>query len=160
MGRADTNCPIIYPTNGLRAAALGMEAGAFAVSAGRRAATSLARLWAGQGERQRAHDLLAPVHDWFTEGFATEDLVEAGRLLHALGEQRPPEAPGGRASPGNLGIAVGSEAAQPAVAWSERSTGFRVLAAGRSTSALPICPASTSSPLLRPSFCRRASQPS
>ena len=55
-----------------------------------RAATSLARLWAGQGERQKAHDLLAPVHGWFTEGFATEDLVEAARLLHALGEQPSP----------------------------------------------------------------------
>ena len=39
-----------------------------------RTATSLARLWAEQGERQKAYDLLAPVYDWFTEGFDTADL--------------------------------------------------------------------------------------
>jgi predicted ATPase len=33
-----------------------------------RAATSLARLWAEQGSRAQAHDLLAPVYGWFTEG--------------------------------------------------------------------------------------------
>ena len=49
-----------------------------------RAATSLARLWADQGERQKAHDLLAPVHGWFTEGFDTPDLKEAKALLEAL----------------------------------------------------------------------------
>jgi hypothetical protein len=27
-----------------------------------RVATSLARLWSGRGERQRAHDLLAPIY--------------------------------------------------------------------------------------------------
>jgi predicted ATPase len=46
-----------------------------------RAATSLARLWAERGERQRAHDLLAPVYGWFTEGFGTRDLIEAKALL-------------------------------------------------------------------------------
>ena len=40
-----------------------------------RAATSLARLWAGQSERQKAQDLLAPVYGWFTEGFDTADLT-------------------------------------------------------------------------------------
>ena len=50
-----------------------------------RAATSLARLWAGQGERQRAVDLLAPVHAWFTEGFDTPDLRDAASLLAELG---------------------------------------------------------------------------
>ena len=50
-----------------------------------RAATSLARLWAGQGERQRAVDLLAPVHAWFTEGFDTPDLRDATSLLAELG---------------------------------------------------------------------------
>ena len=34
-----------------------------------RAATSLARLWRGQGRRTEALDLLASVYDWFTEGF-------------------------------------------------------------------------------------------
>ena len=34
-----------------------------------RAATSLARLWRDQGKRAEARELLAPIHDWFTEGF-------------------------------------------------------------------------------------------
>lgn len=34
-----------------------------------RVATSLARLWQLQSKRQDAHDLLAPVYEWFTEGF-------------------------------------------------------------------------------------------
>ena len=45
------------------------------------AATSLARLWQQQGKRQEAHDLLAPVYDWFTEGFDTADLQDAKALL-------------------------------------------------------------------------------
>jgi class 3 adenylate cyclase/predicted ATPase len=49
-----------------------------------RAATSLARLWAEQGERNKAHDLLAPVYRWFTEGFDTADLKDAKDLLEAL----------------------------------------------------------------------------
>ena len=49
-----------------------------------RAATSLARLWQQQGKRQEAHNLLAPVYGWFTEGFDTADLQEAKALLEAL----------------------------------------------------------------------------
>ena len=49
-----------------------------------RAATSLARLWADQGKRSQAHDLLAPVYGWFTEGFDTADLKDAKALLDAL----------------------------------------------------------------------------
>jgi predicted ATPase len=49
-----------------------------------RAATSLARLWQRQGKRQEAHDLLAPVYHWFTEGFDTADLKDARALLDAL----------------------------------------------------------------------------
>ena len=49
-----------------------------------RAATSLARLWHQQGKRLEAHDLLAPVYGWFTEGFDTADLQEAKALLDAL----------------------------------------------------------------------------
>ena len=49
-----------------------------------RAATSLARLWHQQGKRQEAHDLLAPVYGWFTEGFDTPDLQEAKELLEVL----------------------------------------------------------------------------
>jgi class 3 adenylate cyclase/predicted ATPase len=53
-----------------------------------RAATSLARLWHQQGKRQEAHDLLASVYNWFTEGFDTADLKDAKALLEVLGEQR------------------------------------------------------------------------
>jgi predicted ATPase len=49
-----------------------------------RVATSLARLWQSQGKREEAHDLLAPVYGWFTEGFDTADLREAKALLDEL----------------------------------------------------------------------------
>jgi predicted ATPase len=49
-----------------------------------RAATSLARLWAGRGEWCQARDLLAPVHGWFTEGLDMPDLQEAKALLDEL----------------------------------------------------------------------------
>jgi class 3 adenylate cyclase/predicted ATPase len=49
-----------------------------------RATTSLARLWRDQGEPQKAHDLLAPIYGWFTEGFDTPDLKEAKLLLYEL----------------------------------------------------------------------------
>jgi predicted ATPase len=50
-----------------------------------RAAMSLSRLWQQQGKRQEAHDLLAAVYAWFTEGFDTADLQDAKALLEALG---------------------------------------------------------------------------
>ena len=49
-----------------------------------RSAMSLARLWQQQGKRAAAHGLLAPIYDWFTEGFDTADLQEAKALLEAL----------------------------------------------------------------------------
>jgi predicted ATPase len=49
-----------------------------------RAATSLARLWRDQGKRMRAHDLLAPLYGWFSEGFDTPVLKEAKTLLDKL----------------------------------------------------------------------------
>jgi len=49
-----------------------------------RAATSLARLWGERGRRAEARDLLAPVYDWFTEGFDTADLKDAKALLDEL----------------------------------------------------------------------------
>ena len=49
-----------------------------------RAAMSMARLWRDQGKPQQAHELLAPVYGWFTEGFDTLDLKEAKALLDAL----------------------------------------------------------------------------
>jgi class 3 adenylate cyclase/predicted ATPase len=50
-----------------------------------RATTSLARLWQSQGKCQDAYDLLAPVYDWFTEGFDTADLKDANALIQGLG---------------------------------------------------------------------------
>jgi predicted ATPase len=50
-----------------------------------RAALSLSRLWQQQGKRAAAHQLLAEVYGWFTEGFGTPDLQEAKALLEDLG---------------------------------------------------------------------------
>ena len=49
-----------------------------------RAATSLARLWQQQGKTAEAQELLAPVYNWFTEGFDTKDLQDAKTLLEEL----------------------------------------------------------------------------
>jgi predicted ATPase len=49
-----------------------------------RAVMSLARLWQHQGKAADARDLLAPVYNWFTEGFDTKDLQEAKTLLAEL----------------------------------------------------------------------------
>jgi class 3 adenylate cyclase/tetratricopeptide (TPR) repeat protein len=49
-----------------------------------RSAMSLARLRADQGSREEAHRLLAAVHDAFTEGLDTPDLVAARELLAQL----------------------------------------------------------------------------
>src|SRR5262249_7999007 len=53
-----------------------------------RIATSLTKLWKQQGKRQEAHDLLAPVYNWFTEGFDTADLKDAKALLEELEDGR------------------------------------------------------------------------
>jgi predicted ATPase len=49
-----------------------------------RASMSLARLWRDQGKVHQAHELLAPVYGWFTEGFDTRDLKEAKALMEEL----------------------------------------------------------------------------
>jgi predicted ATPase/class 3 adenylate cyclase len=49
-----------------------------------RAATNLCRLWRDQGKPTEARDLLAPIYGWFTEGFDTPVLKEAGALLDEL----------------------------------------------------------------------------
>jgi predicted ATPase len=49
-----------------------------------RIATSLAKLWQQQDKRTEAHELLAPVYNWFIEGFDTADLKDAKALLGAL----------------------------------------------------------------------------
>jgi hypothetical protein len=59
------------------------------------AATSLARLWSQQGKRIKACDVLAPVYDWFGEGFDTPDLrnsrhgkreIKVGDVVHIKAE--------------------------------------------------------------------------
>ncbi|MFH0303269.1 adenylate cyclase, partial [Bradyrhizobium sp. 31Argb] len=49
-----------------------------------RAAMSMARLRRGQGKRNEARELLAPIYGWFTEGFDTLDLKQAKALLYEL----------------------------------------------------------------------------
>jgi len=49
-----------------------------------RASAGLARLRRDQDRRAEAHDLLAPIYAWFTEGFGTQDLKEAKALLDEL----------------------------------------------------------------------------
>jgi len=44
----------------------------------------LARLWLDSGRRTEGRELLAPIYEWFTEGFDTPDLQEAKALLEAL----------------------------------------------------------------------------
>jgi predicted ATPase/class 3 adenylate cyclase len=49
-----------------------------------RTAMSLARLWQCQDKHGAARELLAPIYDWFTEGFDTADLQEAKALFDEL----------------------------------------------------------------------------
>ena len=45
---------------------------------------SLSRLWQQQGKTKEAHQVLAEIYGWFTEGFDTKDLQEAKALLEGL----------------------------------------------------------------------------
>jgi predicted ATPase len=49
-----------------------------------RSAMSMARLWRDQARRRHAHELLAAVYGWFSEGFDTLDLKQARTLLKDL----------------------------------------------------------------------------
>jgi predicted ATPase len=49
-----------------------------------RTIVSLARLWRQQDKKKEAHELLAEIYGWFTEGFDTKDLQEAKALLDEL----------------------------------------------------------------------------
>ena len=49
------------------------------------APASLARLWRDQGSSRMRRVLLAPVYNWFTEGFDMPDLKDAKALLDELG---------------------------------------------------------------------------
>jgi hypothetical protein len=46
----------------------------------------IAGMWRELGMSEEAHDLLAPIYGWFTEGFDRPDLKEAKALLDELGE--------------------------------------------------------------------------
>jgi len=67
-----------------------------------RTATSFARLLRDRGRVREAHELLAPVCAWFTEGFATKDLKEAKVLLDELADAS--------ASPASEGLAAAATA--------------------------------------------------
>ena len=49
-----------------------------------RATTSLARMLAKQGKRDKARSMLAEIYNWFTEGFDTADLKDAKALMEEL----------------------------------------------------------------------------
>ncbi len=49
-----------------------------------RAVMSMSRLWQQQGKREEAHQMLAEIYNWFTEGFDTADLKDAQALLEEL----------------------------------------------------------------------------
>lgn len=49
-----------------------------------RAASNLAGVWRDQGKTGEARSLLAPIYNWFTEGFDTPDLKDAKALLDDL----------------------------------------------------------------------------
>ena len=49
-----------------------------------RTGISLARLWAGRAQRDKAFELLEPIFNRFSEGFQTRDLVTATNLLQQL----------------------------------------------------------------------------
>jgi hypothetical protein len=54
-----------------------------------RAAMTMRGFWRDLGKPQQAHELLAPVYGWFTEGFDTLDLKEAEALLDELHAWQP-----------------------------------------------------------------------
>ena len=94
-----------------------------------RAALSLARVWSDLGRRVQARDLLAPVYDWFKEGFGTADLLAAKAFLDELSgghgsarapstgkppaprarRRRPGRSGGGRARTGDRKAGSGTE---------------------------------------------------
>jgi predicted ATPase/DNA-binding winged helix-turn-helix (wHTH) protein len=71
----------------LKALAVAKNQGALAWEL--RSATSLAQLWQRQGHFRQAHELLTPIYQRFTEGFATPDLTKVRRLLDELQRHLP-----------------------------------------------------------------------
>jgi len=60
-----------------------------------RAAMSLSQLWQVRGRHAEARQVLAEIHSWFTEGFATPDLRQAKALLTATRRRVPATPPSG-----------------------------------------------------------------
>jgi hypothetical protein len=89
-----------------------------------RAAMSLARLWRDQGKVQQVRELLAPVCEWFTEGFDTRDLKDAKALLEELGTKGSPINAGCYGSAPAAPCVV-TRAHDPAPILSGRTIGFR-----------------------------------
>jgi predicted ATPase len=71
----------------LKALAVAKNQGALAWEL--RSATSLAQLWQRQGHFRQAYELLTPIYQRFTEGFATPDLTKVRRLLDELQRHLP-----------------------------------------------------------------------
>jgi predicted ATPase len=61
-----------------------------------RAVMSLSRLWQQQGKQKDAHQMLAEIYHWFTEGFDTKDLQDAKALLQELGGGKARKPRGGK----------------------------------------------------------------
>ncbi len=49
-----------------------------------KAVTSLSRLWKQQGKKAEARQALAEIYGWFSEGFETQDLIDAKELIEQL----------------------------------------------------------------------------
>ena len=45
---------------------------------------SLSRLWKQQGKKAEARQALAEIYGWFSEGFDTQDLIDAKELIEQL----------------------------------------------------------------------------
>ncbi len=73
-----------------------------------RAATSLARLLRKQGRIAEAREVLAPVYNWFTEGFDTADLKDAKALIDELSHL------GCRGHSAECGVRIAAPATLPA----------------------------------------------
>jgi DNA-binding winged helix-turn-helix (wHTH) protein/predicted ATPase len=58
-----------------------------------RAALTLARWWRKSGRAHDAEQMLRPIYGWFTEGFGTRDLIDAGHLLGELAASNGTQAP-------------------------------------------------------------------
>jgi hypothetical protein len=70
--------------------ALEIAQGQSALSWELRAAMSLARLWRQHGRTGEARDLLVATYGKFTEGFGTNDLIQARNLIAHIESDQPP----------------------------------------------------------------------